>query len=85
MSYVNLTLISGNLENVVEKFYINAIENDPQPEGVSKSIYLIMLTTEVLEQLGNSQPTQKEIDVMEAMLKRISRRKLIKSHLKQAA
>lgn len=77
MANVNFTVLNGYLENRLINFYIHSVKDNPQPEGVSKSLYLTMLTLQVLEKLGNTHPTQIEIDRMELILSRISKRKSV--------
>ncbi len=69
-------------EKEVFEFYEEIISKDSKPEDMSHSLYITCVAIQVHEHLGNNFPTQFEIDLVEAHLKRFIRRS---SLLKKAA
>ncbi len=64
------------------ELYEEIISKDFKPEDMSKSLYVTCLAIQVHEHMGNNSPTQFEIDLVEAHLKRFMRRSTL---LKKAA
>ncbi|HVV68586.1 MAG TPA: hypothetical protein VHE99_06100 [Gammaproteobacteria bacterium] len=65
--------------------YLEAVEKEPKPETMSKSLYLTCLALWAFEKIGNKFPTQKEIDAVERAFKRYSRRKSVNTLAVMAA
>ncbi len=66
------------------EMFIKLLEINPKPERFNRSVYLTWLAIQLLENLGNKFPSQKEIDATEQILKRYSNRKFIKDTYKRA-
>lgn len=77
-------LHSADFESVLMKHYLNLLQNQPKPQGMSETTYITCLTLSILEQMGNKFPSQVEIDIVECNIKRYSLRKSIKFIFKQA-
>ncbi|HVV69411.1 MAG TPA: hypothetical protein VHE99_10345 [Gammaproteobacteria bacterium] len=67
--------------------YLEAKENNPKSEDISHSLYLTILAIDILERIGNTMPTQAEIDCIELHIKRYTKKKLslIPNYLKNVA
>jgi hypothetical protein len=72
------------LDSSLIKIYGDLIKDYPKPKKVSSSVYLICLAIKLLENLGNQFPSQKEIDAIQAILKKYNRYKEIKVIFKKA-
>lgn len=67
------------LDNVLWNHYLVILREEPKDPSMSKSLYLTCLAIRVLEKMGNTYPSQDEIDAVEAIMKRFQARKLIKA------
>ena len=55
---------------MVNDILISIFPDNPRPQEMSKSVYFVFLAIQVLEKLGNTYPSQEEIDSMELLVKR---------------
>jgi hypothetical protein len=81
--YPVLIADKAHFNKVVKEIYLNLLLNNPKPDDMSKSIYFVCLAIEILERMGNTYPTQEEIDGVESMVKRFFHRKSMKVYFRE--
>lgn len=87
MSYLTFKHTSYNEtipDNSLLEMFENLLKTNPKPKTFSQSTYLTCLAIQLLEQLGNRYPSQKDIDAIETRIKRFSKRKFLKDVYKSA-
>lgn len=67
------------LHNILWGHYLSVAKEEPKDPSMSKSLYLTCLSIRVLEKMGNTYPSQDEIDAVETLIKRFQRNSAIKS------
>ncbi len=61
--------------------YAKILTQEPRDPGMSKSLHLTCISLNLLAATGNICPSQHEIDCLEAMLKKFSKRSKLKEVL----
>ena len=71
--FANLYQIA--LDGALMELFLSTLMSNPKPKNMTKSVYMVYLAIQMLENMGNIFPSQKEISAMELIIKRYSNRK----------